>query len=136
MISGEMTVNKTTRILITLTLSLTLLPIAANSDQIEQGAISEQRSEMSREERRSAWESLSKEEKHAKREQMRAQREQRRAEWEALTPEEREAKRAKMHEKWEAMTPEQREATKKRRKKRGQHGSKRGHHGGKKDLGE
>ncbi len=117
-------------------LSLTLLPFAANSEESDQGASSESRSEMSREERRAAWQNLSEEEKQAKRDQMRAKREQRRAEWEALTPEEREAKRAQMREKWEAMTPEQREAIKQRRKQRGQHGGKSENHGGKKDQGE
>ena len=128
--------KKSARILISLMLSLTLLPFAANSEESGQGASSEQRSEMSREERRAAWESLSEEEKQAKREQMRAMREQRRAEWEALTPEEREAKRAEMREKWEAMTPEQRKAIKQRRKQRGQHGGKRQNHTDKLDQGE
>ena len=58
--------KKSARILITSMLSLTLLPFAANSEESDQGASSEQRSEISREERRAAWESLSEEEKQAK----------------------------------------------------------------------
>lgn len=112
-----MTVNNSVKMLITSILSLMLLPIAVVSEESDQGASSEQRSEMTPEERRAAWASLSEEEKQAKREQMRAKREQKRAEWEALTPEQRDAKRAEMREKWESMTPGQREAMKQRRQK-------------------
>lgn len=111
--------NKTAKTMITLILSLALLPIVAVSEQTDPGASSDQRSEMTPEQRRAAWESLSEEEKQAKREEMRARREQKRAEWEAMTPEERDAKRAEMRKKWESMTPEQREAMKQRRKRVG-----------------
>jgi hypothetical protein len=98
-----------------LTLSIVLLPFAAFAQESDQGASSADRPEMTREERRAAWESLSEEEKQAKREEMRARREKARAEWEAMTPEERDAKRAEMKAKWDAMTPEQRAAIKERR---------------------
>ena len=99
----------------------------------DDGASPAKRPEMTREERHTAWQSLSEEEKQAKREKMRAKREQRRAEWEALSPEEREAKRAEMRRRMEAMTPEEREAMKQRRQHRGQRGDKSEHHSGKKD---
>ena len=121
------------RILAVSMLSLALLPFVAHSDEGDDGASPEKRPEMTREERRTAWQSLSEEEKQAKREKMRAKREQRRAEWEALSPEEREAKRAEMRRRMEAMTPEEREAMKQRRRHRGQRGDKSEHHSGKKD---
>ncbi len=124
--------KKPARILVVSMLSLALLPFVAYSDEDAEGAGPDKRPEMTREERRAAWEGLSEEEKQAKREQMRAKRDQRRAEWDALTPEERELKRAEMRQKWEAMTPEQREAMKQRRNQRG---GKRRNHGGKKDTG-
>lgn len=124
------------RMLLFSMLILVLLPVAAHSDEGDDGASSDSRSEMTREERRAAWESLSEEEKQAKRERMRAKREQRRAEWEALSPEERDVKRAEMKKRMEAMTPEEREAMKQRRQRRGQYGGKDEHHGGKKDQGE
>jgi len=100
-------------------LSLALLPHSAQSQESDEGATPEQRPEMTREERRAAWEKLSEEEKQAKREQMRARREQMRAKWESMTPEEREAKRAEMRKRMESMTPEQREAMRQRRGQRG-----------------
>lgn len=111
--------NKTAKMMITVILSLALLPIAAVSEETDPGATSDQRSGMTPEQRRAAWESLSEEEKQATREEMRARREHRRAEWEAMTPEERDARRAEMREKWESMTPEEREAMKERRKRVG-----------------
>lgn len=122
-------------LLITSLLSLTLLPFAAQAHETDEGASTEKRPEMTREERRAAWESMSEEEKQAKREQMRAKREQRRAEWEAMTPEEREAKREEMRKRMESMTPEEREAMKQRRKRYGHHG-KRKDHGEQKDQRE
>lgn len=110
-------------------LSLALLPFVAHSDEGDEGATAEKRPEMTREERRAAWENLSEEEKQAKREQRQAKREQRRAEWQALTPEEREAKRAEMRQRMESMTPEQREAMQKRRQQRS---GQQQNHGGKK----
>ncbi len=124
--------DKSAKILMTSLLSLLLLPFAANSEENDPGARSAERSEMTREERRAAWEGLSEEEKQAKRDRMRAKREQMRAEREAMTPEQREAKRAEMRKKWEAMTPEQRDAIKQRRQQRGQHGGRKRHHQGEK----
>ncbi len=124
--------NKSVRILAVSAMSLAILPCTVFSQESDEGASSEQRGEMTREERRAAWESLSKEEKQAKREARRTRQEQRRAEWEAMTPEEREAKRTEMRAKWDAMTPEEREAMKKRRKQRGQ----RGNHGRDQDQSE
>ena len=118
--------KKPIKVLAALVLSFALLPLAAYSQENDEGASSQQGREMTREKRRVAWDSLSEEEKQAKREEHRVRRELRRAEWEAMTPEEREAKRAEMRTKREAMTPEQREAMKKRRKQRGDHGSERG----------
>ena len=124
--------KKTVEILAVSMLSLVLLPFAAYSDENDEGAAPEKRPQMTREERRAAWEGLSEEEKQAKREQMRGKREQKRAEWEAMTPEERDAKRAEMHRRYEAMTPEQQEAVKQRRQQRGKQGGKmRQHHGDK-----
>ncbi len=128
--------KKSVKIFAVSMLTLSLMPFPAHADESDEGASSEKRHEMTREERRAAWEGLSEEEKQAKREQMRAKREQRRAEWEAMTPEEREAKRAEMRRRMEAMTPEEREAMKQRRQQRGQHGNKGEHHGGKRDQGE
>lgn len=103
-------------------LTLATLPVAAHAEQGEDAAAGERRPQMTREERRAAWEALSEEEKQAKREEMRARREQMRAEWEAMTPEEREAKRAEIRKRMEAMTPEQREAMRKRVERRRRHG--------------
>ena len=140
MIDGENTEKKLCRILAASAVCLSLLPLAVFSQESDQGAASEQGRDMTREERRAAWESLSEEEKQAKRQELRAKREQRRAEWEAMTPEEREAKRevrrAEMRAKWEAMTPEQREAAKKMRKQRRHRGGKRGDHGSEQDQSE
>lgn len=124
--------KKSAKILITSLLSLLLLPYVANSEEVDQGASPEQRGEMSREERKAAWDALSEEEKQAKRDQARAKRKQQRAEWEALTPEQQEAKRAEMQKKWDAMTPEQQEAMKERRKQRGRSGGKKPQHQGEK----
>lgn len=112
------------RILITSMLSAMLLPQTAISQESDQGAAPGKRDEMTREERRAAWEGMSEEEKQAIRDRMRTNREQKRAEWEALTPEEREAKRAEMRKKFDAMTPEQQEALKKKRQQRAQQGGK------------
>ncbi len=131
-----MTVKNAVRILAISILSLALLPFVAHADENEDGASPENRPEMTREERRAAWENLSEEEKQAKREQMRARRDQRRAEWDALTPEERDAKRAEMKKRMESMTPEQREAMKKRRMNRGQRGGKHKKQDGNRDQGE
>lgn len=109
-----------------LALCLCLLPLAVYSQKSDQGAASEQGRQVTREERRAAWESLSEAEKQAKREEHRARRELRRAQWEAMTPEERDVKRAEMRAKWEAMTPEQREAMQERRKQRGDRGGRPG----------
>ena len=95
-------------------LSVMLLPQTAISQESDQGAAPGKRDEMTREQRRGAWEGMSEDEKQAIREKMRAKRDQRRAEWEALTPEERVAKRAEMRKKFDAMTPEQQEALKKK----------------------
>ena len=127
--------KNSTRFVIASLLSLSLLPFAASSAEDDEGAAPDKRPEMTREDRRAAWESLSGEEKQAKREQMRAKREQRRAEWEAMTPEQREAKREEMRKRMESMTPEQREAMKQRRKRQAEHG-KRKNHGGEKDQSE
>ena len=124
------------RILAVSILSLTLLPFVAHADAHKDGASRENRPEMTREERRAAWESLSDEEKQAKREQMRAKRDQRRAEWDAMTPEERDARRAERNKRMESMTPEQREAMKKRHKNRGQRGGIDKNRGEKKGQGE
>ena len=124
------------RILAISILSLALLPFVAHADENEDGASPVNRPEMTREERRAAWENLSEEEKQAKREQMRARRDQRRAEWDALTPEERDAKRAEMKKRMESMTPEQREAMKIRRMNRGQRGGKHKKQDGNRDQGE
>ena len=136
MIDGKNTVKKLCRILAASAVCLSLLPLAVFSQESDQGAASEQGREMTREEHRAAWESLSKEEKQAKREELRAKREQRRAEWKAMTPEEREAKRAEMRAKREAMTPEQREAAKKMRKQRRHRSGKRGDYGSERDQSE
>ena len=128
--------RKSVKILTTSLLSLMLLPYSAHSEEGDEGATSEKRGEMTREARQAAWDSLSEEEKQAKRDQVGAKREQRRAEWEAMTPEQREAKRAEMREKWDAMTPEQQEEMKQRRQQRGQQGGKRKHDGGKKKPAE
>jgi len=125
-------VRKSSRILITSLLSLALLPFAAYSQESDDGAAPDKRPEITREERRAAWENLSDEEKEAKREQMRARREEMRARWENMTPEEREAKRAEMRKRMESMTPEQREQM---RKRMGQHGNRGGKHEGKKKEG-
>ena len=135
MTSGENPVKNSSRLLIASLLSLTLLPFAASSAQSDEGASPDKRPEMTREERLAAWESLSEEEKQAKREKYRAKREQRRAEWEAMTPEQREAKRAEMKKRMEAMSPEEREAMQQRRKRQAQHG-KRKNQDGEKDQGE
>lgn len=99
-------------------LAISLLPLTVIAQDSDEGASSENRPEMTREERRAAWEALSEEEKQARREELRARRAQARAEWEAMTPEEREAKRAEMQAKWDSMTPEQRKAVNDRRKRR------------------
>lgn len=122
--------KKSARILAVSALSLSLFPFAGLAQESDDGASSEKRPDMTREERRAAWENLSEEEKQAKREEWRAKREQRRAEWEAMTPEEREAKRAEMRQRLESMTPEQREAMKEKRKQRHQGAGKRRDHGG------
>lgn len=124
--------RKSAKILTASLLSLLLLPYVANSEEGDQGASPEQRGDMSREERKAAWDALSEEEKQARRDQARAKREQRRAEWEAMTPEQQEAKRAEMQKKWDAMTPEQQEAMKERRKQRGRSGGKKPQHQGEK----
>ena len=116
--------SRSARILITSMLSVMLLPPAAISQESDQGAVPGMRDEMTREERRAAWEGMSEEEKKAIRDKMRVNREQKRAEWEALTPEEREVKRAEMRKKFDAMTPEQQEAFKKKRQQRAQQGGK------------
>jgi hypothetical protein len=123
-------VRKPSRILLVSMLSLALLPFAAYAGENDDGATSAKRPEMTREERRAAWEKLSDEEKEVKREQMRARREEMRARWENATPEEREEMRAEIRKRMESMTPEQREAMRKRRAHRGG-----GKHGGKKDQG-
>lgn len=128
--------KNSSRFLLAFLLSLTLLPFSAYSGESEPGAEPEKRHEMTREERRAAWEGLSEEEKQAKREQLRAKREQRRAEWEAMTPEERDAKREERRKRMESMTPEEREAMKQRRRHHGRRGGKRHHHDGEKDQGE
>lgn len=125
--------KKLSKIMLVSTLALSLLPFAVFVQASDEGASSGARPEMTREERRAAWEALSDEEKQAKRDEMRAKREQARADWESLTPEEREAKRAEMKAKWEAMTPEQREAMKNMRKQRQNRGGQRKNHGGKKE---
>jgi Spy/CpxP family protein refolding chaperone len=130
--NGGKTVRIPARMLVVSMLSLAVLPFAAYSEQSDEGASPERRTEMTLEERRAAWENLSEEEKQAKREQMRARRDQRRAEWEAMTPEEREAKRAERRRRMESMTPEQREAMRKRFEQRGTRGCR---HGGKKNQG-
>ena len=126
---GGKTVRKFSGILAVSALSLCLVPFPVISQERDQGASSVEHGRMTPAERRAAWESLSEEEKQAKREEMRAKRELRRAEWQAMTPEEREAKRAEMRKKWDAMTPEQREAMKQRRKQRGHRNGRRGDHG-------
>jgi hypothetical protein len=85
-------------------LSVSLFPAAVFSDENDPGASPKQKPEMTLEERRAAWESLSDEEKQVKREEMRARRDQMRAEWESMTPEEREVKRAEMQKRMESMT--------------------------------
>ena len=112
--------KSSSRLLIASILFITLLPFAATSEETGDGASTDKGPEMTREERRAAWEGLSEEEKQAKRDQMRAKREQRRDEWKAMTPEQRDAKRAEMREIMEAMTPEEREAVKQRREQREQ----------------
>lgn len=127
--------RKTVRILAVSVLAIALLPFAAYSQESDEGATPEKRPDMTREERRAAWQNLSEEEKAAKREQMRARREEMRAKWESMTPEEREAKRAEMRKRMESMTPEEREAMRQRREQRGQHGNRGAKHGGKKKEG-
>ncbi len=124
------------RILTVSILSLTLLPFVAHADENEDGASRQNRPEMSREDRRAAWENLSEEEKQAKRANMQAKRDQRRAEWDAMTPEERDAKRAERKKRMESMTPEQREAMRIRRKNHGDRGGRHMNRGGKKDQSE
>ena len=124
------------RILAVSMMSLVLLPFIAHAGENEDGASPENRPEMTREDRRAAWENLSDEEKQAKREQKRAKRDQMRAEWDAMTPEERDARRAERKKRMESMTPEQREAMKKRHKNRGQRGGGHKNRGDKKGQGE
>ncbi len=133
---GGMTVKNPVRILAVSILSLALLPFVANADENKVGASRENHPEMTREERRAAWDNLSDEEKQAKREQKRAKRDQMRAEWDAMTPEERDARRAERKKRMESMTPEQREAMKKRHKNRGQRGGGHKNRGDKKGQGE
>ena len=129
--------SKLARILITSMLSVMLLPQTAISQESDRGAAPGMRDEMTREERRAAWEGKSEEEKQAIRDRMRANQEQKRAVWEALTPEERKAKRAEMRKKFDAMTPEQQEALKNNRRQRAQQGGKkRQRQGGKKEPAE
>ena len=90
------------RILAALALSLYLLPLAVYSQENDAGASSEQGRETSAEKRRAAWESLSEEEKQAKREEQRAKRELRRAQWEAMTPDQREAMKKRRKQHWRA----------------------------------
>ncbi len=116
--------SKSARLLITSILSVMLLSQTAISQEVDQGAAPEKRDEMTREQRRAAWENMSEEEKQAIRAKMQSKRDQKRAEWDALTPEEREAKRAEMRKKFDAMTPEQQEALKKKRQQRAQQGGK------------
>ena len=124
------------RILAVSIMSLILLPLIAHAHENEDGASPENRPEMTREDRRAAWDNLSDEEKQAKREQMQSRRDQRRAEWDAMTPEERDAKRAERKKRMESMTPEQRKAMKKRRRNHGDRGGRHKNHGGKKDQSE
>ncbi len=116
--------SKLAGILITIMLSAMLLPQSAISQESDQGAAPGYRDEMTREQRRVAWEGMSEDEKQAIRDKMQSRRDRKRAEWEALTPEEREAKRAEMRKKFDAMTPEQQEALKKKRQQRAQQGGK------------
>ena len=116
--------SKSARVLITSMLSVMLLSQTAISQESDQGAAPAKRDEMTREQRRAAWEGMSEEEKQAIRDKMQSKRDQKRAEWEALTPEEREAKRAEMRKKYDAMTPEQQEAIKTKRRQHAQQGGK------------
>ncbi len=136
MICGGTTVKNPVRILAVSIISLVLLPFIAHADENEDGASPENRPEMTREDRRAAWENLSDEEKQAKRAEMQAKRDQKRAEWDAMTPEERDAKRAERKKRMESMTPEQREAMKERRRNHGDRGGRHQNRGGKKEQGE
>lgn len=127
--------NISPKVLSVAMLSLALMPFAAISQEGDDGAASEKRPEITREERRAAWDNLSEEEKQAKRDQLRSRREEMRAKWESMTPEEREAKKADMQKRMESMTPEQREAMQQRRQQRGQQGGKHKGQGGKKKTG-
>ena len=113
--------NISPKVLSVAMLSLALMPFAAFSQEGDDGAASEKRPEITREERRAAWDNLSEEEKQAKRDQLRSRREEMRAKWESMTPEEREAKKADMQKRMESMTPEQREAMQQRRQQGGKH---------------
>ncbi|MFQ6004226.1 MAG: hypothetical protein ACE5OQ_01875 [Woeseia sp.] len=125
--------KKPARILAISALCVLLLPFAAYPNESDDGVSPVRPSQMTREQRRAVWESLSEQEKQAKREEWRAKREQKRAEWEAMTPEEREAKRAELRKKWESLTAEERDAIKERRKQRRHNRGKRRH---KRDHGE
>ena len=92
----------------------------ALSDEVEDDELSE----MTREERREAWEDMSEEEHNAIREQMRERARVRREEYEAMTPEERAARREEMRERFEGMSPEERQAMRERFRARGPRGRK------------
>jgi len=102
------------RILIFPVMSLLLLPCVALSQESGENISSQQRHQMSREERRAAWDNMSAEEKQAKRGKRDTKRAEMRARMQTRTPEQRDAKRdakrAEMRARMQSITPEQRDA--------------------------
>ena len=83
------------------------------------------------EQRRVEFEAMTPEEREAFRREHHAQREERRARFEAMSPEEREAIRQERRSRWESMTPEQRDQVRQRMQRRDGRHQGRGQRGGK-----